>query len=149
VAAVIILSLMIFPLITLNLLTHFELASHHLKKISESLGLSTSTYIWSILLPSVKSPMVGGIFISFGRAIGETMAVMMVCGNIVQVPKHFFAPIRTLTGNIALEMSYAVGPHRSALFLSGFLLLLIVAIIFLISDKFFPATLKKRPIWKD
>ncbi len=51
------------------------------------------------------------------------MAVLMVCGNVVQTPSHLFDPIRTLTANIALEMSYALGNHRAALFVSGLLLM--------------------------
>ena len=51
------------------------------------------------------------------------MAVLMVCGNIVQIPANLFDPIRTLTANIALEMAFALGDHRSALFVCGLLLL--------------------------
>jgi len=55
------------------------------------------------------------------------MAVIMVCGNIVQVPDSLFDPVRTLTANIALEMAYALGDHRASLFVSGLALMLIVA----------------------
>ncbi|MEO0948950.1 MAG: phosphate ABC transporter permease subunit PstC, partial [Cyanobacteria bacterium J06641_5] len=62
-----------------------------------------------------------------GRALGETMAVLMVCGNIVQVPESFFDPVRALTANIALEMAYATDAHRSVLFVSGLVLLGLIA----------------------
>ena len=60
------------------------------------------------------------------------MAVLMVCGNIVQTPKSLFEPIRTLTANIALEMAYAMGDHRSSLFVGGLILMgLIIGLVVL------------------
>jgi phosphate transport system permease protein len=56
------------------------------------------------------------------------MAVLMVCGNVVRTPSHLFDPIRTLTANIALEMAYALGNHRAALFASGLLLMSLVVL---------------------
>jgi len=86
-----------------------------------------------------------GSALTWGRAIGETMAVLMVCGNIVQIPHSVFDPIRTLTANIALEMSYAVGIHRSALFVSGLVLVLLISMLVIFtnrlkSDELRPAT---------
>lgn len=134
-AGICVLTLMIFPIITLNLISSFEISCTNYYKIAESLGLRKSRYIWFVLLPSVKNQILGAVFLSLGRAIGETMAVLMVCGNIVKIPLNVFEPIRTLTANIALEMAYAMDNHRSALFLSGFLLLIIVSIFFFISDR--------------
>ena len=57
------------------------------------------------------------------------MAILMVCGNVVQNPSQLFDPIRTLTANIALEMAYALGMHRAALFVSGFLLMGLVVLL--------------------
>jgi len=68
------------------------------------------------------------VLLGAARALGETMAILMVCGNAVQTPSHLFDPIRTLTANMALEMAYALGNHRSALFVSGLLLMAIVAL---------------------
>ena len=135
-AGILILTLMIFPLVSLNMIAATELHGPRLSKVAESLGLRKSTYLWKILLPKIRSQVLGGSLLALGRAVGETMAVLMVCGNIVQVPDSFFAPIRALTSNIALEMAYATGSHRSALFLTGFLLLLMVSVLFLFSDIF-------------
>ena len=66
------------------------------------------------------------MLLAVGRAIGETMAVLMVCGNVVRWPDSLTAPVRTLTANIALEMGYAHGVHRSALFVTGLVLLALV-----------------------
>ena len=63
------------------------------------------------------------------------MAVLMVCGNIVQVPQSVFEPVRVLTANIALEMSYAMDGHRSALFFSGFVLLLMIGALVWLMDR--------------
>ncbi len=129
IAGIIILTLMIFPIISLNLIAAFETSSRYILKISMSLGLSKGTYIWNILVPYCKKHLISSALLALGRAIGETMAVLMVCGNIVKIPSSFFDPIRTLTANIALEMSYAIDIHRSVLFFSGIVLLLMVALI--------------------
>lgn len=143
-SGILVLALMIFPIITLSLISSFEMASKNHFKVSESLGLKKSTYIWFILLPSLKGQILTATILSAGRAIGETMAVLMVCGNIVKIPSSIFDPVRTLTANIALEMAYAMGTHRSTLFLSGLILLILVGILLLLSDG-----LKKRFVWKD
>jgi phosphate transport system permease protein len=57
------------------------------------------------------------------------MAILMVCGNVVQTPNSLFDPIRTLTANIALEMAYATGNHRSALFVSGLVLMALIVVL--------------------
>jgi phosphate transport system permease protein len=75
------------------------------------------------------------VFLGCGRAIGETMAMVMVCGNIVQIPQTVFDPIRTLPANIALEMAYASGAHRSSLFLSGLVLTGLVMIMMAIAHQ--------------
>jgi len=143
-AGILVLSLMIFPIITLSLISSFEMASKSYFKVSESLGLKKSTYIWFILLPSLRGQLLGATILATGRAIGETMAVLMICGNIVKIPTSVFEPIRTLTANIALEMAYAMGAHRSALFLSGLVLLTMIAVLLLLSD-----ALKKKFAWND
>jgi len=104
-----------------------------------SLGLSRYAIIRHIILPQSKSGLFTGIVLQSGRAIGETLAVLMVCGNVVQIPGSIFEPVRTLTSNIALEMAYAMDEHRSALFLSGLLLMLVVLAIVLIAEKLSPA----------
>jgi len=86
-----------------------------------------------VLLPRAAPGIVGGVVLQFGRALGETMAVLMVCGNVVQWPDSVFAPVRTLTANIALEMAYATGDHRVALFASGLLLIAVTGLLLMAS----------------
>ena len=66
---------------------------------------------------------------SLGRAVGETMAIIMVAGNAVKMPDSALDSARTLTANIALEMGYATGMHRQALFATGVVLLIIIMIL--------------------
>ncbi|MEC9282754.1 MAG: phosphate ABC transporter permease subunit PstC [Bdellovibrionota bacterium] len=134
-AGVLILALMIFPIICLSLIESLEIKKKSWQKVASSLAIRKETYLWKVLLPNLKSDFASSSLLALGRAIGETMAVLMVCGNIVQVPKSFFEPLRALTSNIALEMAYADGLHRSSLFFSGMILFLLVGILFFLSHK--------------
>jgi phosphate transport system permease protein len=69
------------------------------------------------------------VILGMGRAVGETMAVVMVAGNAVQLPHSPLDPVRTLTANLALEMGYAAGDHRAALFATGIVLFLVIVIL--------------------
>lgn len=61
-----------------------------------------------------RPALIGAVVLAAGRALGETMAVLMVAGNVIQLPNSLLAPVRTLTANIALELGYALDLHRSA-----------------------------------
>ncbi|HAG95226.1 MAG TPA: phosphate ABC transporter permease subunit PstC, partial [Gammaproteobacteria bacterium] len=91
-----------------------------------ALGLRRTSQIIHIMLPAARSGIVAGTILAAARALGETMAVLMVAGNVVQIPATLFEPVRVLTANMALEMAYAVGEHRASLFASGLLLTLVV-----------------------
>ena len=69
-----------------------------------------------------------------GRAVGETLAVIMVAGNVSQIPNSIFAPVRTLTSNIALEMSYATGIHYNSLFATAVILFIIIVLLLIIAN---------------
>jgi phosphate transport system permease protein len=127
-AGILILTLMIIP--TIMLVAHASIAQVPVAYIhsASALGLSRWSMIWHIILPTTKVGLFTGILLGLARALGETMAVLMVCGNVVRTPSHLFDPIRTLTANIALEMAYALGQHRAALFVSGLLLMGLVVL---------------------
>jgi len=128
-AGIAVLTLMILPTIALIADATFgEVPAEYLIGAS-ALGLSNWGTIWQIVIPAAKGGLLTGVILEIGRAIGETMAVLMVCGNVVQTPQSIFDPVRTLTANIALEMAYALDNHRSALFVSGLLLLGIIIIL--------------------
>jgi phosphate transport system permease protein len=128
-AGVIILTIMILP--TIALMADSALASvpQQLLRGAAALGLSRWATIRGVVFPAAKSGLFTGVILETGRAIGETMAVLMVCGNVVETPHSVFDPIRTLTANIALEMSFALGTHRSALFVSGLLLMAMIVLL--------------------
>ncbi len=122
-AGILVLSLMILP--TIMLMAHASMAKVPVSYIHHAmaLGFGRWSMIRSIVLPAAKAGVLTGILLGIARALGETMAILMVAGNVVQTPSHLFDPVRTLTANIALEMAYALGEHRSALFVSGLLLM--------------------------
>ena len=129
-SAVIVVSLMILPTVMLMSESAMRtVPSSHIKGAA-ALGMGRFGVICNIVLPQTKSGIVTGIVLAIARAIGETMAVVMVAGNIVKMPSSIFDPVRTLTANIALEMGYAAGTQRSTLFCSGLILLGLVAVLF-------------------
>lgn len=133
-AGILILALMIIP--TIMLVAHASIAHIPAAYIhnAAALGFNRWSMIWHIILPTAKVGLFTGILLGLARALGETMAVLMVCGNVVRTPSHLFDPIRTLTANIALEMAYALGNHRSALFVSGLFLLGLVVLFVTLAE---------------
>lgn len=128
-AAIVILTIMITPTIALVSGAAFEnLPREHLQAAA-ALGLSRRRTVTGVVLPAARAGVFTAILLGTGRAIGETMAVLMVSGNVVQTPGSIFEPVRTLAANIALETAYALGDHRSALFVSGLVLTAMVAIL--------------------
>jgi phosphate transport system permease protein len=91
-----------------------------------ALGATQWQAIWRVVLPAARSGIVAAVILGMGRAVGETMAVIMVAGNSVQMPHGPLDSVRTLTANIALEMGYAAGDHRAALFATGIVLFVII-----------------------
>jgi phosphate transport system permease protein len=128
-AGIAVLTLMILPTIALIAQASFSEVPNEYLQGAAALGICRWATIRSVVLPAAKSGLFTGLILGTGRAIGETMAVLMVCGNVVQTPTSIFDPVRTLTANIALEMAYATGNHRSALFVSGLLLMGAIAIL--------------------
>ncbi|MBW4576489.1 MAG: phosphate ABC transporter permease subunit PstC [Aphanothece sp. CMT-3BRIN-NPC111] len=128
-AGIAILTIMILPTIALTADASLAKVSSDYLRGAAALGLSRWATVWGVVFPAAKSGLFTGLILETGRAIGETMAILMVCGNVVQTPKSLFEPMRTLTANIALEMAYATGDHRSALFVSGLVLMAIIVML--------------------
>jgi phosphate transport system permease protein len=125
-SAIFILTIMILPTIALVAGATIGSLPREYLQAAAALGLSRRRTITSVVLPAAKSGILTAILLAAGRAMGETMAVLMVAGNVVQMPTSLFQPVRTLTANIALEMAYALGSHRSALFVCGLILIAMV-----------------------
>lgn len=137
-AAALVLALMILPYGVLVSDSAFRQVSSDQKQAALAAGLSPWGMFRCVHWPQCRAAIASGMVLQFGRAMGETMAVLMVAGNVVQWPNSLFAPMRTLTANIALEMGYASGDHRAALYLSGLLLLAMTLLVMaLVTDKRF------------
>jgi len=125
-AGILILAIMIVPTVALIAESSLAAVPEAYLLGANALGISRVGIIFRVAIPAARSGLLTAVILGAGRAIGETMAILMVCGNVVAVPESVFAPVRTLTANIALEMAYAMGDHRSALFVTGVVLLVMV-----------------------
>lgn len=128
-AGILIVAMMVLP--TVALLSDAALRAVPSSYVAGAyaLGMSKTGTVLQVVLPAARGGIIGAVLLAAGRAVGETMAVIMVAGNIVQLPSSVFDPVRVLTANIAMEMAYAVGEHRASLFVSGLVLILIGALL--------------------
>ena len=134
-AGILILAVMIVPTITMLASATLEAVPRSYVQGANALGLSRWTTVRGVVLPAVTPGLLIAVILGTMRAVGETMAVLMVCGNVVQAPASLFAPVRTLTANIALEMGYATEAHRSVLFVSGLALMALVGLLILLQRR--------------
>jgi phosphate transport system permease protein len=112
---------------------------HEYKEASLAMGATGIQTIFRVLIPSAKSGITTGIVLGIGRALGEAMAIILVSGNVVNMP-GLFNSVRFLTTGIVSEMSYASGLHREALFSIGLVLFAFIMIINIVLN----ALLKKE-----
>lgn len=96
---------------------------------SLALGATHERSVFFTIVPAAKSGIVAGIVLGIGRAVGETMAVIMVAGNQARMPAGLFRGVRTLTANIVMEMGYAADLHREALIATGVVLFVFIMLI--------------------
>lgn len=94
-----------------------------------ALGATHERSVFSVIVPAAKSGIFAGVILGVGRAIGETMAVIMVAGNQPVIPKSILSGVRTMTSNIVIEMGYASGLHREVLIATGVVLFVFILII--------------------
>jgi phosphate transport system permease protein len=128
-ASSIILGIMILPtIISISIDSLLALPPTY-REGSIALGATSWQTTKMVLLPAARSGIIASIILGMGRAVGETMAVIMIAGNAIAIPHSILDPVRTLTSNIALEMGYASGEHRQALFATGVILFIIIMIL--------------------
>ncbi len=125
-AASIILGVMILPTIITTTKTALSAVPKKYKEGAYALGATKVHTIFTVLIPAAKSGVFSGIVLGIGRAIGETMAVILVAGNSVIIPESITDPVRTMTANIAIEMGYSTGLHQEALFATGVILFVFI-----------------------
>lgn len=124
--ATLVLGLMVLPTVALTSQVALRAVPPELTAGGAALGLGRLALVWRIAIPAARQGIGVGLLLAWSRAMGETMAVLMVAGNVVELPRSIVEPVRTLTANIALEMGYATSAHRSVLFLCGLILMGVV-----------------------
>lgn len=127
--ATMVLALMVLP--TVAMLSDAAIGSVPREWIqgAAALGMRRWAIIGKVVLPGARRGIGAGVMLALTRALGETMAVLMLAGNIVEMPTSLLSPGRTLNANIALELGYASAAHRSVLFVSGLILMMVVSSI--------------------
>lgn len=125
-AAVLVLTVMVLPTVVSISEDSLRAVPVSYKEGALALGATKWQTIWHVMLPAARSGIMASIILGMGRAIGETMAMIMVIGNSIIIPISLLDPARTLTGNIAVEIMYASGTHESALFATGIILFLLI-----------------------
>jgi phosphate ABC transporter permease protein PstC len=125
-AAAIVLGVMILPTILSIAIDALRAVPQSYREGALALGATKWQAVRMVVLKAGRSGLLAGVILGMGRAIGETMAVIMVAGNAVKMPGSALDSARTLTANIALEMGYATGMHRQALFATGIVLFVVI-----------------------
>lgn len=134
-AVIIVLAIMMLPTIISVSTTAIKAVPKSYKEGSLALGASHIETTFKVVVPAAKSGILAAIALGAGRAIGETMAIILVGGNSVKLPTLIFDKVRPLTSNIALEMGYASEPHQELLFATGVVLFLFILILNIVISK--------------
>lgn len=137
-AASLTLAIMIVPTVFVASSSALIAVPRHMLDAARAMGLSRWGSLRAAVLPVARPALVVGAVLAMTRALGETMAVVMVAGNVASLPHSVLDPVRTLTANISLEMAYATGAHRSLLFASGTLLMALIALMVIASRRWMP-----------
>jgi len=125
----IVLAIMILPTVVSLSENAISAVPHEYREASYAIGANRRETAMHVLVPAAKSGILASIILGMGRAIGETMAVLLITGNVALIPKSILDPVATLTGTIALEMGYADAAHQQALFAVGIVLFCIIFIL--------------------
>ena len=127
--AAVLLGIMILPTIITVSKTSLDAVPDSYYEGSLALGATHERSVFYAVLPAAKSGVLSAVILGIGRAIGETMAVVMVAGNQTWMPKGLFQGLRTMTSNIVIEMGYAADLHREALIATGVVLFVFILLI--------------------
>ncbi len=128
-ASSLVLGIMILPTMTSISYDALRVVPQAYREGMLAVGATSWQTVKMVVIPAAKSGILAAAILAMGRAVGETMAVIMVAGNATIVPLSLLDPVRTMTSNIALEMGYASGLHRSALFATGVILFIVIGIL--------------------
>lgn len=139
--ASLLLGIMILPSIIGVAESAFRAVPQSYYEVSLAMGATKERTIFKVMLPAASSGVLAGVVLGIGRAIGETMAVVMIAGNQPRMPQTIFKGVRTMTSNIVMEMGYATGLHREALIATG-----VVLFVFILLINACVAALKKKQV---
>ncbi len=128
-AAAVLLGIMILPTIITVAQSALDAVPKKYYEGALALGADHERSVFRVIVPAATSGIMAGIVLGVGRAIGETMAVIMVAGNQTVIPGSIFEGVRTMTANIVLEMGYAADLHRGALVATGVVLFVFILLI--------------------
>ena len=128
-AASVLLGIMILPTIITVSQSAIEAVPASYYQGARALGADHEHAVFRVVVPAAVSGIVAAVILGLGRALGETMAVIMVAGNQPVIPDSIFDGVRTMTANIVLEMGYAADLHRGALIATGVVLFVFILII--------------------
>ena len=128
-----VLAIMILPTVVSLSENAISAVPQDYREASYAIGANRRETAMHVLVPAAKSGILASIILGMGRAIGETMAVLLITGNVALIPKSVLDPVATLTGTIALEMGYADAKHQQALFAVGIVLFCIIFILNIIA----------------
>ncbi len=128
-AASILLAIMIMPTVIAISEASIRAVPRYYYENSRALGATHEWSVFKVVLPAAKSGVLASIVLAIGRAIGETMAVIMVAGNQPRLTADIFDGIRTMTANVVLEMKYAFGLHEESLIATGVVLFVFILLI--------------------
>lgn len=134
-AIIIVLSIMMLPTIVTVSETAIRAVPKSYKEGSLALGASHIETTFKVVVPAAKSGILAAVVLGIGRALGETMAIILVAGNSPIIPTSIMDSVRPLTTNIALEMGYAFGTHQEMLFATGVILFLFILLLNLVLSK--------------
>lgn len=148
-AAAVVLSVMILPTICSVATDALLAVPRTYREGALALGATGWQTIYRVVLPAARPGVLAAIILGTGRAVGETMAVILVAGNAVALPHSVLDPVRTLTAHIALEMGYATGDHARSLFATGVVLFIAVMVLIIASHRLADAPMQRpQPWWR-
>lgn len=148
-AAAIVLAVMILPTICAVATDALLAVPRSYREGALALGATGWQTIYRVVLPAARPGVLAAIILGTGRAVGETMAVILVAGNAVALPRSVLDPVRTLTAHIALEMGYATGDHARSLFATGVVLFIAVMALIVASHRLAePPPQRPQPWWR-
>ena len=128
-AASVILGIMVLPTVISISTDAIGAVPNSYREGALALGATRWQSVHMVTIKAARSGIIASIILAMGRALGETMAVIMVAGNTVKIPHSVLDPVRTLTANIAMEMAYATGLQREALFATGVVLFVVIIVL--------------------